>query len=242
MRSHLVLAISFVCAAAVIGCSGEISFGGGEDGSGTAQTVPFQFGEVDRLSVGSTFRADVEFVDGPASAQVVVDDNLVDNLNVRVSDGVLYVEFGRNDVDPSVEPTALIKLPALTELRVSGASDVIVADEVVTSALTIDVSGASSVEVPMDVLTIAMEATGAADVRLLGRTDVITVAASGASTLDFAELRTGSADIDISGATTLELYEVDEIGGLLTGASTLETSSDASVDVKVSGASSVERE
>lgn len=235
MRSYLVVVISILCAATLAGCSGEA-------GSGTAQTLQFEFGEVDRLSVGSTFRVDVEIVDGPASAQVVVDDNLADSLDVRVSDGVLHVEFGPDNVDPSVDPTALVKLPALTELRVSGASDVIVADEVVTSALTVDASGASELEIPMDASTVTLDVTGASTVTLIGSAETTAVEGSGASTLDFAQLQTGSAEVDLSGAVTLELYAVDFVRGRLTGASTLETGPDTVVDVETSGGSSVERD
>ncbi len=202
------------------GASLDIDIGGDtKDGSGDPVTTTFEVDDFDRIEASHSFTVDVVVGSGGPSVEVESDDNLVEDLEVRVSGDTL--ELGMES--GSYRPTILKAVVVVEDLRfveASGASGLVV-EGVAGSPFDVRASGASTVTVDGE----------AADVD---------VEASGASEVDLGDLEAEVVTVDSSGASTVELWATQEVSGDASGASSVVVSGGASVDVDTSGASSVE--
>lgn len=201
-------------------CDAQINISAGERGSGTLVTETFDVEEFTSISVQNAFDVVIEVGEAQAVA-VLVDDNFVDDLDVRVRNGELQVgvENGFSFRNGTFEAT--VQVPSLEGLDVSGAS-------------VADVSGLDETELELDV-------SGASDVVLEGRLDKLTVDASGASSLEVNVDGLDEVILDASGASSVEIAEVRTVRGDLSGASDLSVPVATTVNVDTSGASEVSR-
>lgn len=192
------------------------------DGSGVPETTTIETADFDKIDVTGVFEVTLTIQDGPPSVVVTVDDNLVDDLDVAVRDDRLRVGFESGSYDVDVQPTATVTVASLSDIDVSGASQLTVT-ELTGEELTIDVSGASDLVASGSIAKVSIDASGASDVDLL-------------------DLVITTADVDISGASNVELGHADRVNGELSGASNLTAPADASGSIETSGASNIERE
>ena len=201
-------------------------------------------------------------VDGTHGAAIRMDRELERRATIEVADGRFRLDFpDRMSVRESMVSEVTLHVARLDTVRVRGAArlsfDAMVGDDVHidlsgasrvegaaidAARLRVDVSGASellarAVVVPGEV---AVDASGASRVRLEGTGGVgLVVRASGASLVDTAALPVTDADVDVSGASTVDLLADGTVVGDLSGASRLRLDGDAGFDVDTSGASTV---
>ena len=156
----------------------------------------------------------------------------------------LVIHVARLD-DVDVESTATVSFDELSGdvvvIEASGASEV-VGGSIVAGRVEVDVSGASTldVDVAVDGVTDA-DLSGASRLTLVGRTDDLVLALSGASDVGALDLDTATVRLDLSGASSVRVSSSDAVDGDLSGASSLEVRGDADIDVDTSGASTVTR-
>lgn len=198
----------------------ETSVFGSLDGSGELATTTFALDGFDHVDVSSAFDVEITVGDKPF-VEVVTDDNLVEDLDVRVVDNELRIGFADNTSIGNGTFRATVRLPLLVALDTSGASSV-------------NVVGAYGPDQQYDV-------SGASTVNVSGKGTYVEVDASGASTIDLNLQDVTEVEVDLSGASELSLLAVATVSGDLSGASTMTVPADARVEADLSGASSVER-
>lgn len=220
-RTRALYPVLALSVAVVPACSGFGPFNA-VDGSGIPETTTIETADFDRIDVSGVFEVTLTIEEGPPSVVVTVDDNFVDDLDVRVRDDRLHIGFDSGSYDFDVQPTAVVTVASLNDIDVSGASS-LTASDLTGEELKIDVSGASSFVGTGTVATVTIDASGASDVDLVG-------------------LSVSTAEIDASGASNIELGSADRVSGDLSGASSLKAPADASGTVETSGASSVDRD
>jgi len=199
-------------------CNVSVTFGEGIDGSGVVVTETYDLDDFDEIRVGSAFEVDIEV--GPeASVEVQADDNFIEFVEIEVDGDELQIGFDESLRDGTLRAT--VTLPQLTDVDVSGASDVSIIGIDATD-LDIEVSGASEVTASGSADSLRLDVSGASDVRL----DGLTVA---------------TAQVDINGASDVELGAAETVRGDLAGASDLSVSADSSTNVTTSGAATLER-
>lgn len=167
-------------------------------------------------------------------------ENLVQRLDVELSGQrvIIGLERGRylrNNV------RAVITMPDLEGLVVSGASDATAAGFTSAGEFDLEVSGASRVDIEMESGRTAADVSGAS--RLTGEIQAqdIRLTVSGASRCELA----GSAvdmDLNVSGASRVNLlqFEVEGADVGLSGASWGTVNVTGTLDVELSGASSLQ--
>ena len=135
-----------------------------------------------------------------------------------------------------------ISFNKLDEIDVSGASDVLTVGTITQPSLKIDLSGASTFKAEIAVKTLALDLSGASKLVLQGTTDVLKADCSGASDLNAFGLTAETANLDVSGASDIEINVSKDIKAEASGASSIRYKGTASVtNVKTSGASSISR-
>lgn len=219
------------------GCGGQLPFTG-TAGSGTPDTLTIDGQAFTRLDVSSAIEVEVTIADGPAQASFTLDDNFVDDAVFEVVDGELRIGMDDGFYRAKVDMKAVVSMPSMDALDVSGASEVSVAD-LAGDSFDLDVTGASDVDVDGTADALTARVSGASDVDLDGLTvGDADLEVSGASGLDLGSATT--ADVEVSGAADLTIDNADTVNGEASGASTLRVPDDAVGQISTSGAASLE--
>ncbi len=233
--------------------------------SGNNDTRHYDFSDFDSVEIGSAF--DFEIVRSDSfSVSITTDDNMFEHIRVKEHGETLTIDvasrinlftiFGLG----SSTRKAVITMPHLTELSVSGASEGEISGFGFTEELEVDVSGASKVTFPgLAAGDIDLDASGASLVWLEGSVRNLEIDASGASSID-GDIEADSIDLDLSGASSARLSGsagdaiiegsgasrfnladliLNDADVTLTGASTADVNLDGRLDVSLSGASSL---
>ncbi len=215
------------------------------EGSGNIETREYDFSDFTKVEIDSAF--DFEIVRSDSfSISLTADDNMFEHIRVKERGGTLTIGitsriswikiFGFG----SSTREAVIGMPRLDSLDVSGASQGNVSGFESIEALNIDVSGASKVTFPdLAAGDTDVEVSGASSVALQGSVRSLEVDASGASRIELMTLSVGDARLSLSGASRIDgNLETDSIVFDLSGASSARlTGSAGDAIVEGSGAS-----
>ncbi len=201
----------------------DFDFSIGEDGEGDVETRTIELdGDFSAIDLATFITAEIEVdPDAPASLTFATNPNLFNNLEVEVESDRLSISM--IDVGNADEARAVIVVPSLSEIEVTGAVSAHVTG--IRDDISLAISGASSVE------------ASAADGTTI---DNLTAKVSEAADLDADDLQAHNAQIEASGASSVDVNVADEVTGSVSDASSLDVDGDASVDVRVSDAASVD--
>ncbi|MDA0351824.1 MAG: DUF2807 domain-containing protein [Chloroflexi bacterium] len=191
----------------------------GEHGSGFLVTETRGLSDFTSLRVSAALR--VEVTNGPPAVEIHFDDNLIGRVEATVRAGQLRLTC--SDCSPSTGALIRVTTHALTTLDVGGASRVTLRG--------------------LDAPRFDLILSGASLAIIDGAVEALSIEGSGASRLDGVNLVTSALQLDLSGATQVDLQVTTRVTGELSGASRLNFtgSPPALIEVDTSGASSIER-
>ena len=177
-------------------------FGDAEQGSGNLVTESRSVAGFDGVAVSSAVNLDLVVDPGAAPSVVVTyDDNVLDNVITRVSNGVLIVELeGSLNLGGNVNRVVEVVTPQLLVIEASGASSVKATGSV--TSLELVVSGASSIDLEdLELGDVNLDVSGASSVALTTE-GAVRGSVSGASSVVVRGNPVG-VDVDVSGASSL---------------------------------------
>jgi hypothetical protein len=232
------LALVAAMAISIAGCD---DLGGGDTitGSGTLETTSYDFEDFSELDLGSAF--DVEVTQGDSYAvEVTVDDNIVDDLDVKRDGKTVRIAMKGPDSYRNVTQEARVTMPALSRSKLSGATSATFGGFASDDRLEVELAGASSVVCSdMAAGSVKFDLAGASSVRC---SDVVTgdttVALAGASKLELTGSGAG-ADVKAEGASSVLMgdFPVEAAVVKLTGASNATVNASGTLDVDLAGSS-----
>ena len=192
------------------------------EGSGFLTSTSYALSGFTRVDASYGFKVSVK-PDVVFSVTVISDDNLLEYLDVRQSNGSLVVSMAPGYNYTRVTLTAEIHMPVLTGLVLSGASEARVdpgfpstptinlnlsgasTAEIQTlncTSLYIDASGASKATIgSLSSSSLAAVLSGASSIEIAGTAGSETVNASGGSEARLIDCTTGQAAVNISGGS-----------------------------------------
>lgn len=240
--ARALVASAFACLFPLSACTYTVIEGSGR--SATEQREVSAFLAVDNASM---LDVTVSLSD-QRSVSVTCDDNLLDYIRTRVTEGKLevyqptVVDEPNNfvNLDPHTACQVEVVTTGLIELASTGAGEVTASGEF--EALSrIKSSGAGDIVVEgLDVSELNLEVSGAGDVELSGEASRIELDSSGAGQVQGRALSAKVAEVEISGAGDAELTVTDSIDVELSGAGDLRVwGRPAICDVDTPGAGSV---
>lgn len=183
--------------------------------------------------------------DSTYSINVETDENLFQYIIIATSGDKLkiYTE-GNANLDPSNGDRVKIYVsaPLYKLLQASGACS-IVGDSKITSneQITINLGGASDAQLDVKAPKMSVELDGASGVDLGGETNDISLKGSGASHAKCFDLSCDNADVDVSGASSAEVFANVKVKASASGSSNVKVKGKAALTKDESGASSVDK-
>jgi hypothetical protein len=213
----LVLVIAFALSAVTVqaGWSWKSK---GIEGSGDMETRELDLGGFDSINVGGAFELDVVMGEH-YEVKLTIDDNLWDNLEAKVRDGELTIDWDKS-CQPDDDCRIEIVTPRLAEVSIHGACDANIEDYQGDSFRYI-LSGAGSLK--MD-----------------GEVDELEIRVSGAGDADTRDLKAKHVDISVSGAGDAKVYAGESIKARVSGVGSIHYYGDPEKkSTKVSGIGSI---
>ena len=211
-------------------------------GSGNLETEEYAFANFTRVEISSAFEFEIK-QSNSYSINVTADDNVIDRVQISQDGQTLKIRVGGVPTSfRSVTLKALVTMPQLRGLTVSGASRGIVSNFNCTEAVSIAVSGASRVTGDITAGDIEFDVSGASTVQLEGSADDMVAIISGASRFSLGDFTVNNADVNISGASTGTINLDGRLDANVSGASTLLYIGDPVMGtINVSGASTLSK-
>jgi hypothetical protein len=198
------------------------------------ETSPFS-----SVSVSSAIK--LVLTQGSAYEVVVsADDNLLPLVVTKVSGGTLNI-----GIEPFTslrrykEIVVYVTAPEFHSIHCSGASEVKATNMLSQESLVIKSSGASEVKLTVDARYLEVEGSGASEITMEGSAANLMAKISGASEMKSYGLHCLMAEVELSGASDMQVSAAEKVIGKASGASSLYVKGNASVNVRTSGASSV---
>jgi hypothetical protein len=229
-------------------------------GAGETTTRNYDLANFDRIEAGHAFDIEITRSDN-YSVVITTGENVFERLSVTVADGALKIDLDTPFFNLTHSPRAVITMPALRGVDLSGASDATATGfasgddfatelsgastldiEVQTGRFEAELSGASGLKGNVTASGTDLDLSGASHVTLEGSGGDISVKASGASQIELEDYNVRNADIDFSGASHADMEIEGRMDVSLSGASSLRYGGDPTLgDLDISSGSSIKR-
>lgn len=189
-RSSLALALLFV-----------VMLPGCFTGSGRLEDRSFAVEGFDAVSASRYVSVDVRHGDAFA-VEVTADDNLWPHLHVRREGSELVVTLSDAYATyQDVTVHAVVTMPSLTALSLSGGARGTIDGFPTLSALRVHGSGGSVVEGSADALDLRVELSGGSHATLDGTSEALSLDASGGSAAELLDLSARAVSVSLSGGS-----------------------------------------
>jgi hypothetical protein len=250
----LVLVAVIASLSVAAGCSAIVVTGSGE-----TATWDMDYTDFNKIEVSSAFEVEVSRADNYL-VRITIDKTLYEYLKIDQRGSTLRIGLKPNYTFQGTTQRAVINLPDLHRLELSGASKAVVTGFLVTHSLDFEISGASQMDLGPTIagnsdfkLSGASRATGdiqmddgkfdlsgASTLELSGSGDDVTIRGSGASSLTLPDFELATAEIDLSGVSHAVISVSSRMDVKLSGGSILEYSGEPKLgSLNVSGGSTI---
>jgi len=235
--------ILFLVVIFLAGCTISIPNMESITGSGNVVSQEVNISGFDMVDISHAFEVDIGQSD-TFSVIVRVDDNLVEHLNVVRQGNTLKIGFkpGTAFAFRNATLEAIVTMPELTGLDLSGASQATITSFKSTESLNTDLSGASSLRGDIEAGDTMFDVSGSSNVTLTGSAGDVNIDASGSSEVDLAGFSVQDANVEASGASRVTVNASGTLDVDASGASTIYyLGSPTMGKVDTSGSSSIKR-
>ncbi len=193
------------------------------------------------LEVSHAFEVFVKFSDSEEKIVIEANDNLHDKIIVKMEGNNLIIRLKNNTyVRGNATLKAYITTKYINYYDISGASSLVLEDELDAQTAEIRMSGASNFTGDIYVSELELKLSGASEMSLFGNVDILDASLSGSSRMGNYDLLSKELIIDLSGSSDAYLTVTESIDIEASGASSLKYKGDAVIDhIELSGASEI---
>ena len=212
-------------------------------GSGKVVSESRTVGRFSEVRIGGAFKVTLTKGSAPA-LKLEAEDNILPKIESYVEGNVLVIRMRENWSIHSRGPMrATITFTELQGLDISGAVNASCEGTIESDRFRLDAAGASNVNLPLKVRELSTDCSGASKITLSGTADRHRMDASGATSLYAYDLRTGTTELELSGASKAEVTVNESLSVDASGASKVTFRGNPRIqNIEASGASKVRKE
>ncbi|MCW5876708.1 MAG: DUF2807 domain-containing protein [Anaerolineales bacterium] len=221
-----------------LGISGAIA------GSGQLRTASYEAGGA--RAVQLRYPARVTFVQGSQSrVTITADDNLLEQMNVRVSNGTLIIESLERNWQRRVNPSRFVEieitLPTLERLELDTAGQISLSG-LQGDSLELEVDGAGSIELH-DLRLGSLDASleGAGQVQVSGTVGHLRLELKGVGNFEGEQLQAQTAEVTLSGVGSATVRVAERLDAEIDGLGSISYYGSPQVRQQTNGLGSINR-
>ena len=211
------------------------------DPNASVRTLP---GSFSRIKISNALKVIITQSDTESIAVSASEEKYKEGIKTEVENGTLKIYYDGSSkwTGKDRKLKAYVSFKSLSQLDVSGASDVAGIGKLTLKGLTINVSGASTVKADLSVDDLDIKLNGASKASLSGESGMLNVECHGATDLNAYDLKSISCNAEASGASDINVFVEKELNASASGASTIHYKGSPAVsNAKKSGASSISK-
>ncbi len=208
-------------------------------GSGVKATEKREVGNFSRLDVSAGFEVILTHGSQP-EVLIEADDNLMKTIITKVEGNELNI-YVKGSVSPCSPMKAYITFVNLSEIELSGAVKLHSPELLDFDRLLLDLSGASAIEMETRIDALKADMSGASLMNLKGSAKNADIECSGASNIQMFEFQVENMNLELSGASSAEVWASQNLKVDASGASKARYKGNPRIVVDTSGASSVKK-
>lgn len=140
-----------------------------------------------------------------ASIVVEADDNIIDDITTKISNGTLKIELEKNVFRNISVRKVTVKLPVIHEIESSSAATVTSQNILKSDYLKLDASSASEITIKVESDKVAASASSGSEITLEGLALELEVDASSGSTINAEKLEANNVNADASSGASVEV-------------------------------------
>jgi hypothetical protein len=172
------------------------------------------------------------------SVEVTADSALQEHISTNVDGDTLSVAQDYSVIGSSAGVTVDITVPDLTRLELSGDTKAIVRS-VSTDRLEVVIDGAGDMDLAADAQVLTISVSGAGNITAHGTVKTGSITISGVGDVNAEDLTIGDANVEISGAGSINVRVRDSLDAKISGAGNIVYFGSPDVTKDVSGAGSI---
>ncbi|MGP1432312.1 head GIN domain-containing protein [Treponema sp.] len=205
-------------------------------GNGKIQTQSFSRSNFDSVSVSGDWRVDIRQSE-TFSVTIDTDENLFSYLDIYVDDGTLYIGFQRGYSIDRTHCRALITMPVLTKLTMTGSiTGTISSFNMPGHTMSVAVAGSGDVVARnITVKNLKLKISGSGSFEATGKAQYLEGDISGSGDVKAVGLETQKADISISGSGSAKVWVIDFLAVHISGSGSIGYKGNPIIDRQISG-------
>ncbi|MEO6542204.1 MAG: head GIN domain-containing protein [Ferruginibacter sp.] len=182
--------------------------------------------------------------DNVAVAVSAASENFKEGIKTVIEEGTLRI-FYKGDKSWKRKDRKLrvyVSFTVLKKIDASGACDIVVVGSLTADALELDMSGACDFTGVVKLKTLSLNLSGASDVKISGTANAVDIISSGASDVKGYDLVTNNCNVNVSGASDINITVNTELNAMASGASNVYFKGAALIrEMNSSGSSNISR-
>ncbi|MGK0365373.1 MAG: hypothetical protein ACI85O_002439 [Saprospiraceae bacterium] len=192
--------------------------------------------------VSLSFSGDVYLRQGDKqSVRVEGQQNLIDNLNTEINDGVWKLKFNAKNINFKSKFKVYITVPTLTYAKVSGSGNMTTQGAFTgLNDLVTGVSGSGDLVMDVECNTLSVKVSGSGDIEMQGRANAANIKVFGSGTYDGYEMKTQNCEASVTGSGDISTYASETLIASVTGSGDIDYKGGAGVKAKVTGSGDID--
>lgn len=208
-------------------------------GSGETSTFELDYSDFTRIEVSAGFDVEITWAEA-YFVSITIDKSLYEYLTIAQRGDTLHVGLKSNYTYTAAARKAVIRLPDMRRLELSGGSRAAVTGFSVSHAVDFELSGGSAATGNIEMANGSFDLSGDSTLELKGMANDIKINASGSSDVLLPEFPVINADVELSGASSAVINVSSLMDVNLSGASNLEYIGSPKLgDLRMSGGSTL---
>ncbi|MGE0078958.1 MAG: head GIN domain-containing protein [Bacteroidales bacterium] len=201
----------------------------------------------DFCGIANSISANVNFYqDANYKVEVIAPQNVIDELNIFVEDGILKLKKKNNHFNWSSSDKVVVNVwaPKYNSLSLNGSGDFLAKTNISTQDLSIKINGSGDVKIEsLKVNSLSIKSNGSGDVSIAG-TDIAEsgeFSINGSGDVDANKLSFKKIAAHVNGSGDIKAWATDEFQAKIVGSGDIEIKGNPTIDAKVVGSGSIKK-
>lgn len=230
MKNCLPLGIFIVLALTLNGCVNDCIIGSGNKITQERNVSGFS-------SVSFSGAGNLNIIqDATTRLKLTGDDNILDNVETYVQDGVLYIK-PKQCVSGGID--AYANMDTIRAISLNGSGNIIGGTRIISDDLTLALSGSGKILAGLQAKKLTVTVSGSGESTLIGTVDDFIYESSGSNKLSAYKLSAKRGKITISGSGNAETTAEETLDATISGSGTVYYKGNATVSQTVSGSGKI---